>query len=521
MLFSSAHGRCRPTGPAWAGCFTLCALSLCTANVAAELRTPDITITDPTHDWLARPTAPADSLPFDIQTHRPPDIIEIRFGKWRPDDAQLDLFEGRFLPPGKFFRLDLHLLGLMNPPGSTRPWSFDPFAYGPNPAFGFVEIDMDHDVETGGELDAPQYRYVSNAARFAGKPSSDPLEDRLALDNHAFDDDFETPPFIERSGEEFHLALLGNLFDPANIVVLAGDDDWLFETGEIWRITAPWFHRAHGYEPFSLATGGHVPGAYEPPCTLQFAHDADSDKTTISLVFPLRNEAAAEMWGQPVQPPNSDSSDQFSVHEALLDLHWSAEFIDEFPTGLPEEAIILEWKDKDPGAHLDPDDWRLSALLGTSYTAPPTTTEYFVWSDTLPNCRRGDVNGDGDADPGDRNAIQGYIDLHDADDGLVDGRVVLATHPVAFTVFDVDHSGIVDTLDVALVSTPLDLDDDDDVDLADFAAFQACAQDSATPHGGLPCGLSDIDLDGDVDTEDWRRLTISWTGPSDPDDDGP
>jgi hypothetical protein len=271
------------------------------------------TYADAQRDWLARPTDPGGELPFDLETHRPIDIMDVTLGKWRPDDAMADLFDGRFLPPGKFLRLNLTIAGLVNPPGSTRPWYFDPFAYGPHPIYGFVELDMDADVETGGELDAPQYRYVGNAVRFGGKPAIDALEDRFALDASAFDEDFDTPPFVDRSGEEFHLALLGSVFIPSDIVVVAGDADLIFEAGEIWRITAPWFHRAHGFEPFSLATGGQHPGAYEPACTLQFAHDPDTDTTEIALVFPRTNAGAAEMWGQPAEPPNADPSDQFSV----------------------------------------------------------------------------------------------------------------------------------------------------------------------------------------------------------------
>jgi hypothetical protein len=468
---------------------------------------------DPGSDWLARPTDPDGLLPFDLGAHVPIDLLEVKLGRWRPDDPVANLFQGRYLPPGKFMRLDLTIAGLVNPPGATRPWEFDPFVYGPNPVYGFVELDMDWDVETGGELDTPQYRYVGNAVRFGGKPAVDPLEDRFALDESAFDGDFETPPFVDRSGEEFHLALLGSVFEPTDVTVVVGDADLLFEAGETWWITAPWFHRAHGYEPFSLASGGHGPGVYEPPCTLSFAHDAGGDTTLISLVFPLTNEGAAEMWDQPAQPPNADPSDQFSVHEALVDLHWSAVFIDAFPTGLPEEAIILEWKDKDPGQYLNPPDWRVSALLGTSYTAAHPTGEYFLWTDVLPDAVRGDMDGDGEASQFDQVLIQGYIDDHDGDDGAMDGRVAISGHPLNFSVLDVDQSGSMDPLDVALVSVPGDLDADDDVDLADLAVMQSCVSGSDLPYDGWECGLADLDTDGDVDAQDWQRISDECTGP--------
>ncbi len=482
--------------------------------VAAQADPPlQATYPDEPQDWLARRTDPEGLLPIDLEAHHPIDLIQITLGKWRPDAAAMDLFAGRYLPPGRFLRLDLVVAGLVNPPGPARPWDFAPFTYGPHPVFGFVEIDMDNDVETGGELDSPGFRYVSNAVRFGGKPALDDLEDRFALDRSALDNDFETAPYVERSGEEFHLALLGSVFIQPDVTVVAGDDDHVFEAGETWWIVAPWFHRAHGYEPFSLAEGGHVPGAYEPDCTLQFSHDPNADVTTISLVFPLTNEGAAEMWNEAPEPPNADPSDQFSVREALEDLHWSAVFLDVFPTGQPEEDIITEWQDKNANQFLQPGEWDITALLGTSYTAAHPTGEYYVWTDIWPNAVRGDVNGDGEAAETDRDALAAYIAARDEDDGTVDGRVELADYPVDFSVFDVDHSGAVAPLDVALVSLPRDLDGDDDVDLADMAVLQTCVSGSGTPYVGWPCGLADLDSDGDVDVADGERMVIGWDGP--------
>lgn len=468
---------------------------------------------DKHHDWLARPTDPNGSLPFDLELHRPIDLLNIRVGPWRPDDPALDIFDGRFLPPGEFVRIDVKLCGLVNPPGQTRPDNFDPFLFGPHPAYGFIEFDLDDNVETGGELDAPEYRYVGNAVRFGSKPSVEPLEDRIALEAMAFDGDFMTAPFVDRSGEEFHLALLGSVACGASIEVLAGDADQLFEVGEVWRMTAPWFHRAHGFEPFSLAFGGHAPGSYEPDCVVQFAHDSVADQTTISLVFPLTNLAAAQMWDESEEPSNADPTDQYSILEGLEDLKLSAQFLDEFPSGLPEEDIIADWATETPVDHLDPDDWRITAVLGTSYTTANASGEYFVWTDIYPDGLRGDVNGDDEAAQSDRDRINNYIQAHDDDDGIPDGRVILPDYPVNFNHLDVDHSGVIDALDVALVSLPGDQDDDGDVDLLDIAALQQCVSGAGVPYASPACGLGDRDTDGDVDYNDWVRTALDWFGP--------
>jgi hypothetical protein len=481
------------------------------ATVIADADDDDIAIAhfeDPHNDWLLRPTDPNGTLPFDPDLHRPIDLLELTVGAWSPDDPARDLFEGDYAADGLFLRLNLRLDGLVNPPGPTSAGGFDPFAYGDHPIYGFVEFDMDIDEETGGELEAPEFRYVSNAVRFGGMPAVDGLEDRIALDPTAFDDDFQTRPFVERSGEEFHLALLGGAFAAMDVIIIRGDGDLVFEADEVWEIEAPWFHRAHGFEPFSLVQSG---GAYEPPCTLRFAHDPTSDTTVLSLVFPLVNEAAAAMRDESPEPPDFDPSNQFSVHEALVDLHLSAMFLDEFPSGLPEELLIIEWQDKQPDQFLDPPAWAVNAILGTTYTASHPDGEYFVWTDIHPDPVRGDVNGDGEADMGDVRRIERFIEDEAQPPGS--GRVVLDGFPANFSVFDVSYDGMADDFDPLMVSVPGDVDGDDDADLGDFRTAQECLTAPGEPVESIPCRLMDLDTDGDVDRGDMARLLARWGGP--------
>ncbi|RME41526.1 MAG: hypothetical protein D6788_01050, partial [Planctomycetota bacterium] len=422
------------------------------AVVAAA--SPPQFLSDPAGDAVARPTDPGAVAPFDPQAHRLPDLVEIRLGAFEPDAPTLDPFTGQFLlddSDADLFRLDLVLSGVMNPPGRADAEAFHPFVFGPNPVYGFVELDMDDDVNTGGETSATRFRYNANIARFGGVPDDDRFRDRVALDASDLDGNVLTPPFVDRSGEEFHLALLGTEFESATIEVISGDGDGQFEAGETWWIHGRFFHRAHGFEPFSFASGGRRPGEYAPIVTLQFMHDPISDRTTISLVFPLTQFGAALLTGGFPEPSDGDSSNQASVFEALEELQLSAAFIKQFPTGKPEEVLILGWSDKDPDSFLEPSDWVLTALLGSSYTIPNPQALYYVWSEAYPDVVRGDVTGDGEAGGDDRDRIVAFVNLHDGDDGVIDGVVPLPGFAENFSVFDISYDGRVDDLDVLLL----------------------------------------------------------------------
>jgi len=117
---------------------------------------------------------PGTVLPFNAQAHRLVDLTELSVAAWSPFEPQSDLFLGEFDADGQFLRLELVLNGLVNPPGPADPFDFQPFRYGDHPVYGFIEIDMDADADTGGELDAPQYRYLGNVARFGGHPVPEP-----------------------------------------------------------------------------------------------------------------------------------------------------------------------------------------------------------------------------------------------------------------------------------------------------------------------------------------------------------
>ncbi len=466
---------------------------------------------DPPHDCLPRPIDPGALLPFDAARHKLPDLLGITLASWTPDEPAADLFTGAADPAGEFLRLELVLMGLMNPPGSVDPLDFRPFQYGDHPVFGFVEIDMDGDPDTGGELDAPQYRYLGNAARFGGLVHPPVHRDRAAHSGAAFDGIFQTHPQVERSGEEFHLALLGTEFGPADITVVIGNTDLRFDSGETWKLRGTFFHRAHGYEPFSFVEGGVVPGEYSPPCDLQFRHDAESDRTHITLVFPLTNVGAGLVRDEPPEPTNHDPTDHASVVEALEDLQLSAFFLPILGTGAPEEALLANWAERDPWQHLNPALWSVNAILGGSFTSPNPDGVFFLWSDIYPNVVMGDVDGSGEFDGRDRQLIALAIAQHDHDDGVPDGVVTILDFATDFSVFDVNHDGRIDPFDLTPFLPDGDADRDGDVDLRDVALFQRCFHEE--PSAGGVCRPLDLLPDQTINLADFPAFRARLKGP--------
>lgn len=410
---------------------------------------PVIHLPDSRCDVVILPTDPDADAPFDPIAHPPMNLLELKMGTWNPADASVDIFDGAYNEVGLFVRIEIILEGLVNPPGNIDPIAFNPFAYGDRPVYGFIEIDMDNDFNTGGELDSPRYRYLGNIARFGGLPANSQHRDRTAIQGSDLDQNFLTEPFVERHGEDFHIAILGGNFTANDIDKIDGNTDSVFESGETWNINASWFHRAHGYEPFSFATGGTIAGEYAPLSILRFQHDPVLDVTVLSLVFPLTNDASAMMQSPPQspQPNNNDPSDQFSVMEALDDLIFSAIVIDKFPSELPEEVLIQRWRTKNAASFLDPTAWDVTALLGSSYLNPDPAGIFFVWNDAYPNVLPGDVNGDGSNNNDDQNEIDDYIYNNDAADGSLDEAVTLSDFASDFSLYDINQDGVVNALD--------------------------------------------------------------------------
>jgi hypothetical protein len=476
-----------------------CLRETCGAPPSCENGCVQIRLPDQPRDAVLRPTDPQLRLPFDVAAHPPIDLIELRLGSWAPAEPASDLFRGTFDASGAFARIDLELAGLVNPPGNPTPEGFDPFVHGNRPVYGFVEIDMDDNVWTGGEIESPEFRYLGNAARFGGLPSRPAFADRVAVEGSAFDRRFVSPPYVERHGEEFHIALTGTV--PFDIHERFGDGDAIFEPAETWILTGRFLHRAHGYEWFSFADGGLVAGAYEPMCHLQFRHVPGENRTYVSLVLPLTQVGAGLMRNEPAAPMNHSAADQASILEGLTDLCDSAAWLRLIPTGLPEEDIIIDWADQNPGEYLDPTRWSATALLGTMYSRPHPEKLFFVWTDIHPDVTPGDVDGNGFRTALDVAAIRRFVNAHDAADGVIDDAVRLDGFASDFDVLDVNYDGVIDGADAILLTG--DGDGDWSVTLADYARFQCCfSRDGRFP----PCLSMDFDQDGEVDRDDFQVL---------------
>jgi hypothetical protein len=497
---------------------------------------PELSLIDGCCDAVARPTdSGADGL-CDTTSSGLIDLLRIDVGSWRPDDPRGDVFVGQFEPCDDFVRIDLSFAGVVNPPGPNNPdpghW-FHPRMYGDRPIYGFIEIDMDHDNETGGETDTPWYHFLGNVVRFGGKPTEG-FPNRVATQGSDIDDNFLTPPYVERHGEEFHLAFLDHQFTPGHVIQRAGDGDFRFECGETWDIVDGYFfHRAHGYEPFTF---GEVYAMLE---VLRFSHNVETDITVVSLVVPANNWGAAQWRDEPEEPHDTDWQNQASIEEAFYDLWVSATDLEFGHTGWPEEAIITRWKDKDNYAEfVFTANWKLTALIGTAYLTPEPTGARFVWTDIYPNVQHGDVNGDGAANVQDTQAVINFIAEHDAADGALDGQLTLSDFAFDFSVFDVNYDGRVDGCDELLVTggghcddgsactendvcsngvcegTPVVCDDGVfcngveycDLDLGCVEGDSPCPADSWCRESTESCetyGDGDFDADGDVDLFDF------------------
>jgi len=490
-------------------CVALACCLVCCCPVAAQ----PADFLDPEGDAVIRRTDDDGDGAINPQTQRLPDVIEMRIGGFAPAAPEVDSYIGVWDAGGDFFRLDMMFTGLINPPGPLN-WDdqspvYAPFLYGPHPVFGFVELDMDADENTGGELEACEYRYLGAAARFGGLPSEDRFAGRAAADASAFDGSFTTPPQVERSGEEFHLAFIGEMIEEIDVIhEKPGGDPAIFEEGERWQIGGYLFHRAHAFEYQDFAfTCVEKPGIYEPWVIMQFEHDPTQDLTTVSLVYPLTNEGSAALIGpsEPVEDNDGCDYNQNSVEEALDDLKFSAANPDPANEGLPEFILIVGWATKTVVDHLDPTTWRVAGVVGTAYGTVQPDGARFIWTDVYANPRVGDFNGDDELSPNDVVLLNSFIALADGDplyddDGNgANGSIDWHNYAENFCLFDTNYDGFVDASD-AVVPGDMDLNQMLDIDDVDDFVLAVLDPDvyRDTHNGADPLARGDLNDDGNL-----------------------
>ena len=430
-----------------------------------------------------------------------PDILSISLCGWVAVDPVNDPYTGTTIEgeSASLFRLDMTFAGLVNPPGRVFGGSPDPFVFGPSPLLGFLDIDVDDDEETGGELGSDaETRYLANIARFGRVPEGD-IEERVARSRDDIDNDFYTEPQYERTGADFSLVLCGCSLP--TIVSQDGNQDSLFDAGETWILQARFFERSRGYLDASAVFGGSAPGLYDPNINVRFSHDIQTDTTTVTVVWALDMAGAAQLAGQPEQPIDLNVANQASIVEALADIIQGAN-VGGFSG--PGWDLVEEWEGEDAEDSLDPTEWEITALFGMPYL--DQAEGFSVWTDTAGDETFGDFDGDTLVTPLEEDLIRQAVYAADGTssdaDGVKDGVWTLQNPGYNFSLFDVDGDMIVDYADIGSLRAPGDFNWDGIVNTQDFIAYL----------GAWVAGEStaDVTLDETVNTLDFVAFLSAW-----------
>jgi hypothetical protein len=453
---------------------------LCPGPSSTAADAPAPSLLDDAGDAVIRRTDPGNNGPISDSANLA-DLLSVTLGGWDATDAYVDPFTGTWIEPGTpadLLRIDIRFNTLVNPPGrlGIEDDDYEPFLYGDSPILGFLEVDVDANIDTGGQLGASaEDRWLASVARFGGLPVGDYL-DRAAVSAKDYDGDFFIPPYIERTGEDFSVVLCGCF--PITIIDDGNDPDGRFTAGDTWVVRGRFFPRAAGYAGASGVFGGSDLGQYDPEIDIRFSHDVQHDVTTVTVVYPLTQIGAAELIGDAtVELPDGDVSNQFSMEEAIRDLIISA-----MNSSLPDEERILieDWGDfipPDAPQFLEPSDWTVRAIFGVPYeTREPA---FVVWTDEAGDFTKGDLDGSGCTNESDRAIVEDYIESLDGtiddDDGMVNGEVTIVDFGVNFHAADINGDGALDQLDLDFYTPPIpgDADGDGDVDMSDLGIVLA------------------------------------------------
>ncbi|MFM9956912.1 MAG: dockerin type I repeat-containing protein [Phycisphaerales bacterium] len=446
-----------------------------------------------------------------------PDILSLSMTGWIPQQPSIDRYIGREPLAGEtfhFLRLQAEFAGLLSPPGPLgMTGKFSPTLYGRSPLYLFIDIDIDNDIDTGGELgNEAKERYLANVCRFGGRPSAGgPVASsmllRAPISGTFVDSDFFTSPQFERSGADWSLLFCGC----EQITVLAkisGDGDDSFEPNEDWIIGGRFFRRAGGYREGSAAFGGSLLGAYDPVVEARFTHASPlpaepAGRTRVTLVYPLTMQGAQQLRGVgPIEPPDLNVSNDNCVFEGLIDLVAGAN------SGQligPNFVLQSRWAGRNPGAFLNPNQWRPTVIAATAY--PDNRPFPYLYTDVAFGERFGDTTGDALANAVDQADIQSVITNFDGtifdDDATANGVVKIQNFGPNFIIHDLDYDGDVDQQDVnnpvypAPPTCPGDLNADGTVDTMDLVMFLARFGTTVPPYT-----QGDLNGDGAVNTAD-------------------
>lgn len=460
-------------------------------------------LTDPMGDASPRPTDPGGSGEFDPSAA--PDFISAAVIPWEPTDPANDPYSGAEASPNSahLVRIDLVFAGIINPPGplGLGMGAFFPTKFGDRPLYGVLELDVDGDRNSGGELEAiAQSRFLGNVARFGGLPESS-FGERALRSIDDIDGNYNLGPQFERSGAEFTLIMCG-CFDPS-IVDEDGNEDGKFDAGETWIVEGRFFERMQMIKPWSGVGGGSDLGLYDPIVRLRFEHSIIDNLTTVTFVYALDMTGAAQLAGESLQFSDYDVANHSSIQEALDDLIEVAEGFGGPIQNPAVDDMIDQWDGEHSSEFLNVENWNCNAIFGTAYTSPASSL--YVWTDVAGSLSEGDFNTDSLVDSIDRDALSNEISLLDgtgADaDGAVNGAVVIPQHPANFSLFDLEYDGVLDSADLArfdsIAPLPGDINSDCFVDTADLGILVG-------QFGSM--GSADLNADGIVDTADLGLL---------------
>jgi hypothetical protein len=422
-----------------------------------------------------------------------PDLVSVEFTGWTTAGAS-NPFGGSVDNSSKpdLFRLRIVVQGLVSPPGTLSP--FSPAPFGGTPLYGTIEFDADDQKNSGGELPPiAKTRYLANVGRFGLRPAGS-FGERAAVDGADLDTNFFSVPQYERTGGEFAFTLCGCFSTSVQQKVL-GDADGLFEAGESWVVRGRFFERSQAFAANSAMFGGSAPGRFDPLVNVQWTHSTGTDRTTITLVFPVTNAGAAQYTGAPVAQPNDFSVlNQTSVEECLEDLIDGASGL----TGVQRE-LWDDWTGRQADDFLNVREWTVTALIGTAYAAAGQDNA-FVWSDTGFGEVFGDVNGDEVVDHLDAAAIRAFIGLNDGGasdaDGTVNEAVAIPSFSSNFSMLDLNGDGVIGCDDVQAGNFRVGSGDPrgpaDSGDLADFIHRWLSMDDACDVDGDGMVGPRDL-----------------------------
>jgi hypothetical protein len=469
----------------------------------------------PMHASVVRRTDGGNSGPINPVSTLP-NIRRVTLSAWQALNPATDPYTGVAIAAGPLahlFRVQVTFAGLVNPPGplgTGEGQEYDPYRYGPSPVYGFLEIDVDSDVDTGGELGmAVEPRYLANVGRFGLMPQGAIAARAARFGWDVTEHEFDSPPApAQRSGTDFALVLCGcrDLLS----INRGGDPSPTFGPGATWRVGGRFFQRSGGYRLASSGLGSDF-GLWDPPVELRFAHDITTNMTTVTLVGALDNEGARELAGQmTVQGMDGDftgqNGNQTSVLEALVDVVQTLAIIPPVvPPNSPTWWLVHRWAGRDAAQYLNPAQWRVTALFGTAYVSPPPDALY-VWTDVGFGEVFGDFDASGVLDSQDRSLLTSTIASldggeHDCD-GVVNGAVMLCEFANMFSIFDTNYDGFISGADRSLLGGPADLNHDGVVNLQDFLLF--IGYYSASDH------RADLNGDGSVTVQDYLAFLVAY-----------